>query len=318
MMRTDSSRRAGESPNSASLWDTPMDIRQYLKEKKMLVDGWLSDCLPAPEQYSEKLFEAMRYSLLAGGKRLRPILMLATAELFSDGQDPLLKNFACAIECIHTYSLIHDDLPAMDDDDLRRGRPTCHIQFSEDIAILAGDALLTLAFELMSRPLSSERAPLQIRALNEIATRAGCLGMVGGQTADVISENGAGEEELVNFIHTRKTAALISAPIIAGAILAGATDRELRGMSEFGRRIGLAFQIIDDLLEIHSDAATLGKSVDSDLRNEKITYPGVFGEDKARSVAHKEVGEAFSYLGPYGDRASALAGIARFFLDRVN
>lgn len=295
-----------------------MDMQSYLSERKKEVDGWLGECLPAPERLSRILFDAMRYSLLGGGKRLRPILLLATAELLSDGQDPLIRDFACAIECIHTYSLIHDDLPAMDDDELRRGRPTCHIEFSEGIAILAGDALLTLAFELMSKPSSPENAPRQMQALSEVAVRSGCLGMVGGQTADVLSENGAGGEELVRFIHSRKTAALISAPIIAGAILAGASNSQLEALSGFGEKIGLTFQIIDDLLEIDGDAKTLGKSVESDAKNNKITYPGIVGKERARSDARRNVNEALSYLRPFGDGAAALNGIAKFFISRVN
>jgi len=278
----------------------------------------LRECLPKPERLSRTLFDAMRYSLLGGGKRLRPILLVSTAELLSDGDSPLIQDFACAIECIHTYSLIHDDLPAMDNDDLRRGRPTCHIEFSEDVAILAGDSLLTLAFELMSRPTGAENAARQVRALNEVAVKSGCLGMVGGQTADVLSENAEGREELVRFIHFRKTAALISAPIAAGAMLAGASESELETLSRFGQRIGLAFQIIDDLLEIDGDTRTLGKSVASDVKNNKVTYPGVVGKERARLDAQKNVDEAISYLAPFGRRAAILNGIARYFISRVN
>jgi len=295
-----------------------MDIQSYLSEAKQRVDGWLSKCLPEPEGPSRTLFDAIRYSLLSGGKRLRPILLVSTAELLSNGDKPLIRDFACAIECIHTYSLIHDDLPAMDDDELRRGRPTCHIQFSEDIAILAGDGLLTLAFELMSRPTAPENAARQMRALNEVAVRAGCLGMVGGQTADVLSENTDGSEELVRFIHSRKTAALISAPITAGAILAGASNTELEALSRFGQRIGLAFQIADDLLEMEGDTRTLGKSVGSDVKNNKVTYPGVVGRDRARLDAQRYVDEALSYLVPFGQKAVVLNGIAKFFISRVN
>jgi len=295
-----------------------MDIQAYLSDKKREIDGWLSECIPEPEGLSRRLFDAMRYSLLGGGKRLRPILLLSTAELLSNGDGRLIRDFACAIECIHTYSLIHDDLPAMDDDDIRRGHPTCHKKFSEDIAILAGDALLTLAFELMSRPTAPENAAPQMRALHEVAVRAGCLGMVGGQTADVLSENCDSSEEVVRFIHSRKTAALISAPIVAGAVLAGASNSDLETLSIFGQRIGLAFQIIDDLLEIEGDARTLGKSVGSDTKNNKVTYPGVVGRGRARLDAQKSVEEALGYLAPFGQRADALHGIAKFFIDRVN
>jgi len=295
-----------------------MDIQAYLSDKKREIDGWLSECIPEPEGLSRRLFDAMRYSLLGGGKRLRPILLVSTAELLSNGDGRSIRDFACAIECIHAYSLIHDDLPAMDDDDIRRGRPSCHKKFSEDIAILAGDALLTLAFELMSRPTAPENAARQLRALHEVAVRAGCLGMVGGQTADVLSESCDSSEELVRFIHSRKTAALISAPIVAGAVLAGGSDSDLEALSRFGEKIGLAFQIIDDLLEIEGDARTLGKSISSDTKNNKVTYPGVVGRGRARLDAQKSVDEALGYLVTFGQRADALHGIAKFFIDRVN
>jgi len=285
---------------------------------KRTVEGWLRQCLPEPEAFSMRLFDAMQYSLFSGGKRLRPILLVSTANLFSGGDGALVRDFACAVECIHTYSLIHDDLPAMDNDDLRRGRPTCHIEFSENLAILAGDALLTLAFELMSRPSAPERRQRQLEALNEVAVKAGCLGMVGGQCADVLASGGDGGEQLVRFIHARKTGALISASIAAGAILAGASDSEVESLCNFGDKIGLAFQITDDLLEIDGDTKTLGKSVGSDVKNNKITYPAVVGIDRARSEAQKTVAESLGFLERFGERAAVLNGIAHFFIDRVN
>ncbi|HUT02433.1 MAG TPA: farnesyl diphosphate synthase [bacterium] len=295
-----------------------MDVESYLSEMKGTVESWLHQCLPEPEAFSMRLFDAMRYSLFSGGKRLRPILLVSTADLFSGEDEALVRDFACAVECIHTYSLIHDDLPAMDDDDMRRGRPTCHIEFTEGLAILAGDALLTLAFELMSRPSGPEHTQRQLQALNEVAVKAGCLGMVGGQSADILASGADGNEQLVRFIHARKTGALISASIAAGAILAGASGSELEALSSFGDKIGLTFQIIDDLLEINGDAKTLGKSVDSDAKNNKVTYPGVIGIDRARSDAQKNVTEALRFLERFGDRAAVLNGIAHFFIDRVN
>lgn len=295
-----------------------MDVESYLSEMKRTVENWLRHCLPEPEAFSTRLFDAMRYSLFSGGKRLRPILLVSTADLFSGEDGALVRDFACAVECIHTYSLIHDDLPAMDNDDLRRGLPACHIEFAEDLAILAGDALLTLAFELMSGPSAPEQMRRQLQALNEVAVKSGCLGMVGGQSADVLASGSDGDEQLVRFIHTRKTGALISASIAAGAILGGASGSELESLASFGDRIGLAFQIIDDLLEINGDAKTLGKSVGSDAKNNKVTYPGVIGIDRARSDAHKNVAEALRFLERFGDRAAVLNGIAHFFIDRVN
>lgn len=294
-----------------------MDIRSHLSAAKEEVDGWLEQCLPEGESLSRPVFDAMRYSLMSDGKRLRPILLYSTAQMVGGGDERMVKAFACAIECIHAYSLIHDDLPAMDDDDLRRGRPTCHKKFSEAIAILAGDALLTLAFELMSRPYV-EDGSLQIRAINLIAHEAGCFGMIGGQTADILPQDGEDDSDRVRFIHSRKTGALISASVKAGATLAGATEEELSKLGEFARRIGMAFQIVDDLLEIGGDAKTLGKNVDSDAKNERLTYPGVVGVDEARHDAEALIGDAVSHLGSYGAKAAVLRGIAEFFVNRVS
>ncbi|MCD6326576.1 polyprenyl synthetase family protein [bacterium] len=294
-----------------------MKIRDRLERERRVVNDWLGDCLPEPEELSRPVFDAMSYSLLAGGKRLRPILMVSTSRLFRDGVSPLLRNFACGMECIHTYSLIHDDLPSMDDDDLRRGRPTSHKVFGEAIAILAGDALLTLAFELMSRPaLGDEKR--QLKALNSIAVYAGSLGMVGGQIADIREAQDDDMAESIRFIHKRKTGALIRASVEAGAVLAGASDEECETLSEFGGKIGFAFQIVDDLLEHLGDSDVLGKNTDSDARNQRLTYPGVMGVERAKDESRDLICDAISLLEPYGKDGEMLKGIARYFVERVS
>ncbi|HHZ17276.1 MAG TPA: polyprenyl synthetase family protein [Clostridia bacterium] len=270
-----------------------MDLKQYLQEKAALVNQELERLLPS-DLYPPVIHEAMRYSIFAGGKRLRPILCLAAAEAVGRGEEGnTLLPVACALEMAHTYSLIHDDLPAMDNDDYRRGKLTNHMVFGEGLAILAGDALLTYAFEVLLR--FARKCPDQTRALQvleEIAVALGTQGMIGGQVVDLESEGKSGlfnREELLSYIHTHKTGALFRAAIRAGAILAGANDAEVAALTEYAEQFGLAFQITDDLLDITGDEKCLGKPVGSDVKNQKITYPALYGLEESRSLAKKTI-----------------------------
>ena len=293
------------------------DLIRYLSSLKALVDEALDYYLPRPEGGAAPVIEAMRYSVFAGGKRLRPILLLTAAATKNEDLKVYLPA-ACALECIHTYSLIHDDLPAMDDDDLRRGRPTCHKRFGEALAILAGDALLTLAFELLSlKELVARVGPLAaLETISLVAQAAGVAGMVGGQTADILAEGREIAPEELKFIHFHKTAALIQASVVAGGVLAGCNGRELGALRLYGEKIGLAFQIVDDILDITGDEALLGKPVGSDLRHGKPTYPQMFGLQAARDQAYKLVSEAEKALEPLGDRGDVLKAIARYIVER--
>ena len=257
------------------------------------------------------LAEAMRYSLLSGGKRLRPALLLRTVEMLGgDLQEALAP--ACALEMIHTYSLIHDDLPGMDDDDLRRGRPTNHKAYGVGIAILAGDGLLNAAYELMLR--NALRYPSHLdrhtAAMEEIARRAGTSGMIGGQCMDLLSEGTAGDESLLSYIHLHKTADLFTAPVVAGGLLCGADAGQLAALERYGRSVGLAFQIVDDLLDEEGDAAAMGKATGADARRGKLTWPALLGMDAARQKAQALRQEAVGALQPFGDAAKELLSMA--------
>jgi geranylgeranyl diphosphate synthase type II len=277
-----------------------------LKKQAALVERALKARLPL--QRPKRLHAAMRYSLFAGGKRLRPLLLMASVQ--ACGKPP--KRFldaACALECLHTYSLIHDDLPCMDDDDLRRGMPTCHKAFDEATAVLAGDALQTLAFELMAKSGSLE-------ALRVFAVASGRLGMVGGQMADIEAEGKKSSLKELQFIHAGKTGALIAASVECGAILAGASASKRRLLAAFGRHIGLAFQVADDILNVVGDAKRLGKKTGSDAGRGKATYPALLGLEKARQIAEKEWNAAQKCLKPFGKKAEPLAALARFVIER--
>jgi geranylgeranyl diphosphate synthase type II len=292
-------------------------LKEYLVERKALIDRSLAGYLPGEGNGQPVIFQAVRYSLFAGGKRLRPILCLAAAEAVGRDAGALLP-VACALELIHTYSLIHDDLPAMDDDDYRRGRLTSHKVFGEGIAILAGDALLTEAFRLLARrELMPGIAPeLLLEVTGEIAEAAGLSGMIGGQVLDIRSEGEPVDIETLQRIHRMKTGALISVSIRAGAILAGASEPELTSLSDYGRQIGLAFQIADDILNVEGNRALLGKETGSDAARGKVTFPALLGIEESRSRAEKLVLGALAALSSFDDRAEPLREIARYVLSR--
>lgn len=289
----------------------------YLNERKALVDDALDDYLPGGQNDPSVIVQAIRYSLLAGGKRIRPILCLAAAEAIGGDAKAVLPA-ACALEMIHTYSLIHDDLPAMDNDDYRRGRPTSHKVFGEGIAILAGDALLTEAFRLLTNREGMPDMPPD-RLLDvacEIAEAAGHRGMVGGQVQDIRAEGEDVGLETLYAIHRRKTGALLRVSIRAGAILAGAGEEALAGLSDYGGKIGLAFQIADDILNVEGDPLLLGKGTGSDAARRKVTFPALMGIEASRARAAELVMEAISSLASFDDGAAPLRAIARYILER--
>ncbi len=297
------------------------DIKKFLRQKQEIVVQALDELmLPAKGVFADHI-EAMRYSLFVGGKRVRPILCLAAGSAV--GGDPdiefRLLPVACALECIHTYSLIHDDLPAMDDDDLRRGSPTCHKKFGEAEAILAGDGLLTYAFDLLSDP-SHERGLsglARLAIIQTIARAAGSLGMVGGQALDMAAEGKQIEFDHLRTIHRSKTGALITASVLAGAIGGGADTDQLADMRRFGDSIGLAFQIVDDLLDVISTTEELGKTAGSDAAQNKATYPAFFGVDRTRALAEEAVSQSLAALERFDERADPLRALARYIVDRT-
>lgn len=295
-----------------------MELDEYLKRKRVEIDKALDDCLPKEEEFPQRLHKAMRYSVFAGGKRIRPILVVASSEAVGGDSNRAIP-IACGVELIHTYSLIHDDLPAMDDDELRRGRPTCHKVFDEATAILAGDALLTLAFDMMVKtPVrDKEEATLLLKAIHEIAMAAGSTGMVGGQEVDIETQ---GEVDmafpLLEYIHIHKTGALILACIRAGTILAGAGSSELETLTRYGEAIGLAFQIADDILDVEGSEEALGKTVGGDARKGKVTYPALLGLEESRKRARELVDRAISSIEGLDGRADPLRGIARYIIER--
>lgn len=296
-----------------------MDIKAYLEEKRGTVEAALERWMLREQGPLAEHIRAMRYSLLAGGKRVRPALCLAAAEAVSgDWQRPL--PIACALECIHTYSLIHDDLPAMDNDDLRRGRPTSHKMFGEAEAILAGDGLLTFAFELMSDPAMVRDIPAAnlLRIIHVIAKAAGPEGMVGGQALDIAAEGKQIDFEGLRLIHRCKTGALITASVQAGAIVAGATDEQYAALTEYGGYIGLAFQIVDDLLNVEGTAEELGKAAGSDEKLNKATYPAFFGTEGTREKALQAAESAKNAINPLGQSADALRSLADYIVTRKN
>ncbi len=297
-----------------------MDLKVYMKEQCARVDAALDRFLPRETVLPHSLHRAMRYSVFAGGKRVRPILMLAACQAVG-GDTERAVPAACAMEMIHTYSLIHDDLPAMDDDDFRRGNPTSHKVFGEAIAILAGDALLTEAFRLTSDPAFTggcEPSGL-LAVIHEIATCAGSHGMVGGQVIDMESE---GQQDIdlatVQYIHTHKTGALIKASVVAGAILGGAAGQQLAAITRYGEAAGLAFQIADDILDIEGTTEEIGKDAGSDEARGKATYPAVIGLSAAKGEAQAMMDEALRALDVFGAEADALREIARYIVQRRN
>lgn len=295
-----------------------MNIHLYLQEKKELIDAALTKILPRETDYPQTLCKAIRYSVMTGGKRIRPILALAAFDA-TRGRGKAILSFACALELIHAYSLIHDDLPAMDDDDFRRGRPTVHRVFGEAQAILAGDALLAEAFKTMSRAVLDHQVDslVAISIIDEVATAAGFRGLVGGQAVDVASEGREVNLPTVEYIHAHKTGALILASVRTGARLGGATESELEAMTQYGERIGLAFQIVDDVLNVVGESSTLGKPVGSDETKKKATYPLVVGVEDSKGVAEGLVKEAISHLSVFGKHGEPLKEIARYLIRRT-
>ena len=294
-----------------------MDIAKYMKEKKALVDSFM-------ERYFSRtivpdaLYKSITYSLSAGGKRIRPILCLASYEACGGKADDVAP-YASAFELVHTYSLIHDDLPAMDDDDLRRGKPTNHKVFGEGMAILAGDALLTEAFYLFSderHAVASIPHSALIKAINEIADGSGMYGMVGGQAQDLMSENEEPDPETLFFIHRCKTAALITAAVKTGGILACCSEERLAGLASYGQSTGLAFQVIDDILDVEGETEVLGKPAGSDEKKKKMTYPKLYGIEESRRKAKGLIEDAVDSLSVFDEKAEPLRAIAQCLLER--
>ncbi len=292
-------------------------LKEYLAQRKALVDAALDGLLPGEELYPPLIFQAARYSLMAGGKRLRPILCLAAAEAVG-GRAEAVMPVACALEFIHTYSLIHDDLPAMDNDDYRRGKLTSHKVFGEAIAILAGDALLTEAFNLLTRRDSLPGVPPEILldVTREVSEAAGWFGMVAGQVLDVRSEGKTVDLETLQQIHRLKTGAMIRVSLRAGALLSGASAAALASLTDYGRQIGLAFQIADDILNVEGDRALLGKGTGSDAARGKVTFPALLGIEASRTRAKALIKEAVASLASFDERAAPLRWIARYILER--
>jgi geranylgeranyl diphosphate synthase type II len=287
---------------------------RYLEESRERVDKALDDLMPREDSHPARLVSAMRYSLFAGGKRIRPILVLAAAGAAGAKEDDALQP-ACAVELVHTYSLIHDDLPAMDDDDFRRGHPTCHRAFDEGTAILAGDALLTMAFDLLSADGAGIKDRLRLRMVQELARAAGWRGMVGGQQVDMDSEGSEPDLPLLEYIHTHKTGAMIRCSVMLGGLSADADDTTLKALSSFGEKVGLAFQVVDDILDVTATTEEMGKDQGSDAERGKITYPGLFGLEGARERAFKLVEDAKAAVDDV-DITGRLAEIADYVLLR--
>jgi len=293
-----------------------MNWERELSARAEMINKAMDRYLPSAGSQPVSIHQAMRYSVFAGGKRLRGALALAAAEVLGQPPEPLLPA-AAALEMIHTYSLIHDDLPAMDNDDLRRGKPICHRVYGEAIAILAGDALLTLAFGTLDqlRPAGFNAGPV-MRVMAEIAAAAGTDGLIGGQVVDLESEGQAIDPDQLEFIHLHKTAALFRAALRTGGILAGAGARDLQALTGYGLSFGLAFQITDDILDLTGDEALLGKPLNSDLANRKATYPAMYGLEQARMHAEARVNKALQSIACLGDAAAFLIGAARYLLNR--
>ena len=292
-----------------------MNLKAYLRSRRKEIDRALDYYLPKTNVKPATLHKAMRYSLFAGGKRLRPILCLAAAEACR-GKVSNALPLACALECIHTYSLVHDDLPSMDNDDYRRGRPTCHKVFGDGIAVLAGDALLTIAFEIVSRSKPAPRYDMSI-LLREIAVAAGSQKLIAGQVADLEAEGRKVKRDQLRFIHENKTAAILKSSIRLGAMSANADAKKLRAVTQFGHGLGLAFQVIDDILDVTQSSEILGKSAGKDIAAKKATYPAVIGLEKSRAEARRLTRQAHDALSVFrDDEAEPLHCLANYLLER--
>jgi geranylgeranyl diphosphate synthase type II len=294
-----------------------MTLKEYLDEKKIIVDEALNRFLPDTEGPAHELYDAMRYSLFAGGKRIRPILCIAAAEAVGGMSDDVMP-VACAFEMIHTYSLIHDDLPAMDDDELRRGKPTNHMVYGEAIAILAGDGLLTEAFRVMAAPELIARAGAERfrRVIEMVASAAGARGMVLGQALDIRAEGKIIDTSQMEIIHAHKTGALLRASVATGAILGGGTDEQTDQLDKFGKYIGLAFQISDDILDIEGSTEELGKQTGVDAQRGKNTYPSNYGMEKSKSMLKEITASAIEAISGFDTKADILRQIAFYIMER--
>ena len=291
-----------------------MNLREYLARQQRLVDSELDRLVPPESTPPETIHRAMRYSLFAGGKRIRPILCMESAYA-AGGEMDGVAPCACSLELIHTYSLIHDDLPALDNDDYRRGKLTNHKVFGDAMAILAGDSLLTLAFQVLAQlPVADDR---RTRLIAELATASGTVGgMIGGQVADLEGEGKAPTAELLESIHRAKTGALLRASLRMGAIYAGASDEQYSALSCYGEHIGLAFQIVDDILDVEESSAALGKTAGKDAAQHKITFPAVYGLETSHRMAEEECARAHQVLAPFGERAARLHELADHIVRR--
>jgi geranylgeranyl diphosphate synthase type II len=291
-----------------------MGLQEYLRQQQQVIDTALHGFLPRPSVKPRTIHEAMRYSMFAGGKRLRPVLAVAAAEACG-GEAAAALPAACAVECIHTYSLIHDDLPCMDDDDLRRGRPTSHKVYGEGIAVLAGDALLTVAFEILAQAGATARYPVAAQ-ITELATASGSRWLIAGQVMDLEGEGKPTTAQQLKFIHLSKTAALLTTSIRLGGMSANATAARLQSLTDFGQALGLAFQVIDDILDVTQSTEKLGKTAGKDVAATKATYPAIHGLEKSRAEAKRLTQAALSALKPFGAKGARLREIADYLLQR--
>ena len=299
-----------------------MSLNDYLQSRRALVDRTLDANLPPATTNPPLIHEAMRYAVMGGGKRIRPIVAIAAAETCGAEVEPLLMHL-CALELIHTYSLVHDDLPALDNDDLRRGRKTTHIVYGEAMAILAGDALLTEAFSWLAKPLAGIEPARQLRAIAEVATAVDSTGMIGGQVADIVAERSHeasdDHEALVrelDFIHRNKTGKLFTASLLLGGLLGGASEDKLSALRAYGDALGLAFQIVDDLLDIEESSAVLGKTAGKDVAQGKLTFPALLGTEHARAEVERLLGVALENADIIAGPVNYLAPIARYICER--
>lgn len=291
-----------------------MIFKEELKKRADLVEEALESVLPSGQDYPPLIHQAMRYSVLGGGKRLRPALVMASAEAVG-GKAAGVLPAACAMELIHAYSLVHDDLPAMDNDDYRRGKPTNHKVYGEAVAILVGDALLTLSFQLLANSDSDDPGNV-VRVIREVAAAAGTMGLIGGQVVDTFSAGEDIDEKTLEYIHSNKTGALYRAAVRTGAILAGASEKQLEALTVYADNLGLAFQIKDDLLDIEGDEKIIGKPVGSDVRNKKATYPSLFGLEESRRKARNAADRALMALEQFGGEADFLRELVQFVVER--
>lgn len=292
-------------------------LKETLEEGRKITDAALERLLPGPDVRPASIHRAMRHSVFAGGKRIRPILCMEAGRAVAGSLPKGIEEVGAALEMLHTYSLIHDDLPALDNDDLRRGRPTCHKAFGEATAILAGDALQTQAYEVLAK--SQCPAEARVKIIEEIARGTGTInGMIGGQVVDLESEHKNPDQETLQYIHLSKTAALITASVVTGGLYAGGSEEQIKQLRCYGRSIGLAFQIVDDILDVTQTSEQLGKTAGKDLASEKATYPALFGLEESRKRAAELLQSAGDALTGFGSRAETLETIARFLIERKN